>query len=266
MPKTTRTMPSFEGVAAGATATLRLPIGLTYHQLLITYSDITMAEMEGIRLIANGRVIQDWNTGTELDTYNQFQGRAAANGVLVLDLERYGLRTIEGQALTALGTGHPDDPTPITTLSLEIDCAAAAAGVAMSCKAVQSAASPAGLIRIVKRFVYSPGASGEFEISDIPKKIGLVNQAFFNKSDITNLEIERDNFTVFDRTTAENSLMQSDGKRTPQSNWEVYDPTEDGLGAEGLAIHNTNDLRWKVTVGSSGSLPVVMDFIGTLGV
>ena len=44
VPKTTRKLPSFEGVVAGQTATLRCPIGHTYHQMLVTYFCATWAQ------------------------------------------------------------------------------------------------------------------------------------------------------------------------------------------------------------------------------
>lgn len=89
--KTTRRMPSFEAVGAGQTATLRLPIGLTFHQVWIEFAGVTLAQMDQIRLVANGQPIHNWGTGTELDRLNQYEGRSAAAGILVLDLDRYGL-------------------------------------------------------------------------------------------------------------------------------------------------------------------------------
>jgi len=80
MPKTTRKAPSFEGVAAGQTATARLPIGRTYEQLLIPYSGATLTQLNELRIIANGEVIHRVTELTKLDSMNQFEGRAAANG------------------------------------------------------------------------------------------------------------------------------------------------------------------------------------------
>ena len=69
--KTTRAMPGWEGVVAGQTATLRLPIGLTYHQLWTTFTGVTLAQMDELRVVANGEVILRYGSGTLLDSYNR---------------------------------------------------------------------------------------------------------------------------------------------------------------------------------------------------
>src|SRR5690606_2956761 len=157
--------------AAGATATLRLPIGLSYEQLLINYSGVTLAQITGIRVVGNGKPFMRFTSGTRLDMINRFHGRAAAAGTLLVDFTRFGLRTRQGEEVTALGTGVPSKAgsTELSTLAVEIDIAAAAASPALSCRAVQSQAQPLGLIKHVREFGYQPAAAGEFEISDIPK-------------------------------------------------------------------------------------------------
>ncbi len=107
----TRKMPSFSGVGAGQTATCRLPIGLSYHNLLLTYSGATLAQLNEGRLVANGEVIQRLVELTKLDTFNQFEGRAAASGVIVLDFDRYNLNTRPARELTKIGTGDPNART-----------------------------------------------------------------------------------------------------------------------------------------------------------
>jgi hypothetical protein len=58
MPLLTKKMPSFEGVGAGQTATVRLPVGLRFHKLIVPYSGVTLAQMTEMRVIANGKVFQ----------------------------------------------------------------------------------------------------------------------------------------------------------------------------------------------------------------
>jgi hypothetical protein len=131
-------MPSADGVAAGQTASFRLPIGRTYHTLLLTYAGVTLAQMNELRVVANGKVIQRVTGGAFADSRNLFIKRAAANGVLAIDFDRPGMRLKDGEEYTALGTGVADDPQAVTTLTLEIDIDAAAAAPVLSLKAVQS--------------------------------------------------------------------------------------------------------------------------------
>lgn len=271
--KTTRPMPSFQGVAAGQTATLTLPIGLTYHALLITYSGVTLAQMTEIRVKGNGRQIFS-QSASDLDTSNKFIGAAAASGILRLDFDRLNLLTRAGQELTAICTGapmQPDptkpayNPTPLSTFQLEIDIDGAAAAPALSCKAVQSAPAPLGAIIKRRRFNYSATGAGDFEISDLPKG-DLIDKIWIKASaaNVTKVTMERDNFLSFERTPAENNLIQADGVRVPQSLWFVIDPTERGFGGESI-VSAINDFRLKITASAATNYTIYVDYLGGLG-
>ena len=280
--KTTRKLPAFEGVAAGSTATLRCPIGLTYHKILITAGNVgagpgpTLAQINGIRVILNGRELIRYRSGAELDLLNQFQGMAAfpgagAAGVLTIDFDRYNLKTRAAEEVTALGTGVPFgngngfDSNPLTTLTVEVDIDAAATSPSLSAVAIQSTPQPLGLIKKVLTFNYGPTGAGEYEIDDLPKG-DIINTVFAQNSASTLnfLRIERDNFVVFDRTDLVNDTEQTNGVRVPQANLYVYDPTEAGNGAEGLVTANVNDLRFIYDVGAAMNLLLNVEYLGGL--
>ena len=272
--KTTRQMPSFEGVAASSTATLRCPIGLTYHQLIIAYGGLAagpgpqLLDIDEIRVVANGQVVQRIAGGLRLDADNQFEGRAAqsqvAAGELTLDFDRYNMRSRAGEEFTKLGTGFANDPTPIRTLSVEVDIGAGATNPTLEAKAIQSPPSALGVIKKIRNFNYNPAAAGDFQISDIPRG-DLINKIYFRSANINSVRVERDNFTVFDRTKAENDTIQTDGVRVPIAGEFVYDPTESGNAAEGLVTAGVQDLRFIVDMSGAGALGVTVEYIGPLG-
>ena len=267
MPLTTKRAPSFEGVAAGQTATCRLPIGRTFHRLLIPYSGATLAQLNGVRVVANGETIHDLgDAAAVVDVLSQYEGRAAFSGVLVIDFDRFGMLTRQGQILTALGTGAPNDPRPISTLSVEVDIdAAAVAPVLGPIKMIQSAAKPNGLIKKVKKYTYNAPGAGVYEISDLPKGPIFNKVYFFSPSAVINdITVERDNFIVFERTQAENESIQTDGVRVPQSGLYVYDPTEDGYAAEGLVTAGVNDLRFKLNMAGAGVITAYVETLDTI--
>ena len=267
MPKTTRKLPGFEGVAAGQTATLRLPIGRTYEQLLITYAGATLAQLDELRIIANGDVLHRITELTKLDSLNQFNGRAAANGVIVFDFTRFNMRTRASEEVYALGTGVLDDPRTVTTLSLEIDVNAAAVGTALSAKAITSEKRLSSNVVKTRQFTYTASAAGEFEISDLPKgeAINKIYVGGHAANVYTTIEVERDNFIEFSRSVAENSKIQIDGVRTPQADFVVYDPTELG-NSESLGTAGVADLRLRLGVTNAGQIPVTVEYIGTLDI
>jgi len=268
--KTSRNMPGWDGVVAGQTATLRCPIGLTFHQLWTTFTGVTLAQMDEIRVVANGQTIMRFASGTLLDRYNQYEGRSAAVGaesIFCIDFDRFGLRTRAGEEFTKLGTGVPQDPTPVTSLTIEIDINAAAAASTLATVAVQSVPSPVGLIKKFRTFTFVAAGAGDLEIDTIPKG-DAINKAYFDHSagNINTLRIERDTFVVFQRTDGLNNRIQADGVRVPQGigTQFVYDPTEHGNGAENLVTQGVNDLRFILGHSAAATDTVGVEYIGSL--
>ena len=269
--KLTRRVPTWDGNIVGSnTVTQRLPIGLTYHQLWIeyTFSDggaMTLANaVDFIRVIANGKPIWELKA-SELDTMNQYHSRTAAGGILVLDFDRYNLRTRSAEEFTSLGSGAAGDPTPLTTLTVEMDLKAAVVSGTLDSRAVQSEARPLGLFKKLRRFVDAFTGSGEFQIDDYPRRV-LVNAVYFYESanDIDRLKLEKNNFVMFDRTKELNARIQADGVRTPQADLYAYDTTEDGNGADQLITLDANDLRFFLTIDGAMTVTSIVEYLGAL--
>jgi hypothetical protein len=270
--KLTRRVPTWDGnVVGGNTVTLRLPIGLTYHQVYTeyTFSDgccaLALADaVNMIRVIANGKPI--WEAlASEIDLKSVFESRTAAGGILTIDFDRYNLRTRSAEELTSLGSGAPNDPTPLTTLTLEMDLKAAVASGTLDSRSRVSEARPLGIFKKIRRYVQAFGGAGEFQIDDFPKG-DLINMvAFFESAnDIDRLRLERDNFVMFDRTKELNSRIQTDGVRTPQANLFVYDTSEDGNGSDQLITQGVNDLRWYLTLDGAMTVTSLVEYLGSL--
>ena len=280
MAKTFRPMPAVEGVAAGSIATLNMPIGLTYHGLLFTMGGTTFdltTYITEIRLKGNGREIFKC-AGADLDLFNKFDGRAGASTTqFYLDFERYGLdvatgpspaEAIRGRELTAIGTGVSpavSKALELSTLQLEADISSSASAPTLSAKALQSAPRSLGLLKKRRKFVYTPGGAVEFEISDLPRG-DLIDKIYIKSAGnyITRVKLERDNFLAFDRTPAENTLIQQDGVRVPQSSLFVVDPSERGRGDEAYTTATVQDFRLKITVSAADTLTIYVDYLGAL--
>ena len=80
------------------------------------------------------------------------------------------------------------------------------------------------------------------------------------------LTILKDNFTSFERVKAVNERFQKDGVRTPQAGVFCYDPTEEGLGSEGLVTHNVQDLRFRLDMSGAEDIEVLVETISALNV
>jgi len=275
----TKRIKTVEGLSQGSTATIRLPIGMTYHSLLLKGAgDLDVVTgIDEIRLVINGKPIQRWkNGGAEANTTNLFDGRANAtsDNTLVLDFERKGMLKREARAVTAIGTGLPFDasvnPFPITTMYLELDLASdAGANLQLVCKARQSPKSVTGMVTHRRQFSYAAEGAGDFEITDLPKG-GLINRVFFKGTNIDALTIERDGYIIFERDKGENERIQADGIRVPQAGYYVFDPTEEGYGGEGLATRDAQnqrvqDLRFRLEMSGAENIQVTVEYIDVLG-
>lgn len=272
--KLTRRAPGWEGSAvAGNTLTLRLPIGLTYNQVYTEYAFLATATpvplgnaIGEIRVVANGRPI--WNIqASELDRINQFEGRSAAQGILTIDFDRYNLRTRAAEEFTSIGTGAKDDPTPLTTLTLELDIKSASAITSgtLTSKLRQSDSRVLGAFKKMRRYVHVFTGAAIVEIADFPKG-DLINGAHFFESanDIDNLRLERDNFVMFDRSKELNARIQTDGVRVPSADLYVYDTCEDGNGTDQLVTQGVNDLRWFFDIDGAMTITTLLCYIGAL--
>jgi len=278
--KVVRKLPNFQGLATGSafTATLSLPIGLSVEQIYINYGgDISLADMSNIVVELNGREVMNFRTGTELDRFNQFHGRAAAAGVLIIDFTRFGLRTRDAEEMTKVGTGFPLDPNrtvadgsanprynpfPISSFTLRCDVAANTT-VSLTAYMEASGPQPTGLIRKIRRVDPAAMVAGVNTITEIPKG-DSINSIFFWKGDINELAIERDGYRVFDSTDPLNDVRQIDGVRVPSANAFVFDPTYMGNGAENLTTAGVADLRFLPNISVAGSCPITVDYIGQL--
>lgn len=272
--KLTRKAPGWDGaVVGGNTVTLRLPIGLTYHQLFTEYDFrgaanalLTLAAAVGeIRVVANGKPV--WNVqASELDAHNQFESRAAAlGGILTMDFDRYNLRTRPATEFTQIGTGAQGDPTPLTTFIVEMELKAAVVSGSLTTRMRQSESAPLGLFKKLRRFVHTFNGAGEFQISDYPKG-DLINAIYWFQSanNISAVRLERDNFVMFDRGKALNDRIQTDGVRVTQNGLFVYDTTEDGDGTDQLVTKGINDLRFFMNIDGAMTITSLIEFIGAL--
>ena len=265
-------MPPFEGVSAGNTALIKLPIGRRFHSLFLTYAGVTLAQMTEIRIMANGKVFQRF-TATERDSMNKFIGMAAAGGILEIPFDRKGLKNRDQEELTAVNTNVPDaNGFAIRSFTVEIDIAGTATAPALSVHATQSEAvvGGPGLMLNIRKDSRNPAGAGEFEIADFLYNTPVsqaLNRVFFKPSagTISDIKIERDLYLIWQRTKALNEKVQTDGERVPQAGYVVIDTTELGYGGNNIGLGGVQDFRYRLDVDQAMSITAISEYIGVLG-
>ncbi len=261
-----------EGVAAGSTASFKLPIGRAYKDVDIEYSGVTVAQLNEIRVYANNRQIHVYS-GTDRDAMNQFDGMAAAAGILHIPFCRRGLKERDAEEETAIHTGvRLSDGTVINSMRIEVDIDAAATAPVMEMHAHQIAAVPGypNAVLHVDRQTRDNAGAGEKEIFDLGYGLPtrqMLNRVFFKPSagDISRIEMERDNFSIFDRSKARNERAQADGERVPQSGYHVVDSTEKGYGGAPWILSGAQDFRHTLTMTAAAVVTVYSETIGVIG-
>lgn len=265
-------LPAPEGVAADQTATLKLPMGRRYHEIQIAYTGVTLAQMTEIRIFVNGKVFHRYSA-TRRDEMNLFDGRTTANGILVIPFDRYKLKTLVGEEQTALNTSSPDaNGNAINSAYIEIDIAAGATAPKLSFTATQSesVAGGAGTMLYVTRHTRDIAGAGSFDISDLPRGTVtsmMLNRIFFKPSanTISDVKVEKNQYTLFERSATLNSRIQSEGVRKPQSGYYVLDKTERGIGGDPIMLTGASDYRYMLNVTGAMAIDITTEYMGALG-
>jgi len=281
MSKITRKLPNPEGVQAGGTATFRIPVGRRFHALYLDYAysatTQNVADFEEIRIFANGQVIQRF-TGTERDVLNQFDGKAASVGVLEIPFDRSGLKTVVGQEETAVNTGVADaEGRMITSMYMEIDLNSgmtiAASDLSLYSKQSEAIEGGPGTIPYIRREQRnSSGADSDFQISDFvnpgvnaPDKVALNRITFIpSTGSIAELKIERNGYTIFERTDEINRVIQNAGVRKAQSGYYMIDSTENAYGGEPVELFGMTDYRYHLDVSAAMTITCLSEYLGVL--
>lgn len=258
MRKTVK-LPNLTNVAIGATSTLNIPVGPSYDQIVLEYSGMTLAQLQNIDLQANGKSIQFFNDGAELEQINDYYGRDKTAGILTFWFIRPEMARIEEQRMFTLGTAD------ISTLTMTLDIAAAAAGpVTLNAHAVQSERQPAGLITKIKRFPLSFSAAGQQEIDSIPRGNARIGCIHFIKTDVNDIEVEMDSVRVFDATKTLAQKIQRDYGRVPAAGATQTDFMLDGDFRQALITQGIQDFRLRPTLGAAGATPIVVEYLDAL--
>lgn len=250
-------MPSVENVTSGATCTGSLPVGLTYDILYVSLTNITLAQLTNIEIRANGKTIQEFETGTVLDAINQYHGRREfTNGVLPIYFMRPELNLPIEQRMTALGTSD------LSTLSFHADIDAGCSNPAMDIRAQLSAAEPMGVITKIRRFPRAAAAAGEFEFSNAPK-LGRIMAVHFKKTadDVSHVLIKVDGRETMDASKTVLAEVAAGFGKTEQTYYTHVDYCLNGMLQDSLVTKNVQDLSMRPTLDTSGALDIIIEYL-----
>jgi hypothetical protein len=257
----TKLLPSISNVKAGLTAVLNCPLGKTYDHIVLAYTgtSITLDMFKNINVKVNGKPIQTFKDGLELQSINNYYQRGSTNGYLTLWFNRPELREVSDQRLTSLGT------LDIQTLSVEFDVdSSASADLAVTAWAKLSEPTPLAYIGKVKAFPMSSAVAGEIEIDNIVRGARIAAIHVF-KSDVEKVELTLDSVKIYEAKKALGEVMQKQANRVPATaSCTHIDFLEEGDISQALITAGAQDLRLKPTLTTAGSVRVVVEYLDGL--
>lgn len=258
MARITRKNPSFSNVQAGATATLEFKLGLSYHHTNLLFTGMTLAQMQNIRIEADGKPIKYWKDGERLNSENKYYGRGAATAdTITMFFTRKELETIEQRRVFALGTSD------VSTLSLLIDIHEDAVSPKLEAYSVQGNPANMGFITRIKQYQMSSAVAGEVEIDNIPLQEGqAISAIHLYNPNIESCELEINNNIRFESTKSLAAKNQVDQGRDPQSaNKMTLDFILEGDIAQAIQVQNIQDFRLKPFLSQAGNIDIVVEYL-----
>ncbi|EOW9187383.1 major capsid protein P2 [Vibrio cholerae] len=258
MARTIRKCPSFSNVAAGSTATLELPLGLSYQAILLNFSGVTLAQLKNIRIEADGKPIKKWADGVRLNAENKHYQRGDATAdTLPIYFTRKEFLELAQQRLFALGTKD------VQTLSLLVDIDGAATSPALKATSIRSLNADMGYITRIIEFKHSSAVSGQIEIDNIPRRVGSAIAAIhIYSADVTECALEVDGQVVWEMTKAQAAKLQADYGRDPQSTTKLsLDFMLEGDFLQAITLDGVQDMRLKPVLSQAGNLDIVVEYL-----
>lgn len=266
MTRPLRRMPTPQGIGAGQTASVNLPLGLTYERFYIAANvndgtndvDVPVDNwgtyFDEIRLLVDGdaKIVID---AADLVSLNKFYGQAMKAGTLPLFLSRPWMRTIDGENATAYGTS-----AGMATFAIEIDIKSGATVNSLEVYAVQSPGTPFQAHLRIQKFVHTQGVAGEAEISDIPRGAYAMMAMHVNTGKVSDLEVHVDQRKVHESDAELRAAHYDVIGRAPQSGYTHLDFLTENRISEALPMA-VQDFRIKPTFTGTGNFTIYAESI-----
>jgi len=262
MAKKTLLLPSISRVVAGAVAILEMPINPTYHNIKFTASGAALvaAHIGKIRVIVDGKTVQEYKDLTRLMDINAYHGRQADSVTdFMLHFKDDDFNDLAEKRTTAFGT------LGLQTFNIEIELLAAfpANGAITAHAFVDTVAQPLGVFTRIRETSLNSAVAGVIEYDKLIRGGAVYKQIHFFKADISKIELEADSNKVIDATKAVLERQQKSVRpvaRVPVSAKATHlDFVLEGTGSDLFNTNGMNDLRAKLTFDTAGVVEIVSE-------
>ena len=260
MTRSIKRMPTPLGIGGGQTASVNLPLGLTYHRFYINCNwnngtvdqDVPVADwgnvIEEVRLMVNGdaRITMD---AADIAKLNAYYGESMVAGTLPLFLSRPWMRTAGGEDQSAYGT------VGIDTFTLEMDIKTGVTINSLNVYAVQSAATVFGPHLRIQKYVRNQGVTGEAEIDNIVRGPYALMALHVATAAVGKVEVLTDQRKVYETNKSVRNAHADVADRTPQAGMTHIDLIGENRLSEALPM-NVQDFRLALEFEATGNFAI----------
>lgn len=270
MARVIRDMQSPNTTSAGQTASVSLPIGMTYDQLFIHMEAATgggsaalvavndWGDFIGeIRLMVDGDAKLTINAA-DLVKLNKFYGQPMVPGVLPIFLARPWMRTVGGEDATSYGTGaNPDGSSSVSSFNIEMDLKDGITVQKMRVSALQSPGRPWGSHLSIRKFAHSQSLVGEAEITDLRRGAFAMFAMHIGTSAINDVELVINTREFLKMSKPVRSAHNAILKRTAQVGMTHIDIAGNRIG-EAVPMQ-VQDFRLRADFTAAGAAPIYVE-------
>lgn len=253
-------IPRIGEVTRGTQFPVRLKIGPTYEYVdFYLMGGLTLAQMRDITVEINGKPIQTWRDGAQLQALNKYYRRPESDRDDMVRLWFYcpELETLEERRNFALGTADVD--TAVITIEIA-ETAPEGANLEMSARTTFP--QKLGVIRKVKQFPQTFAQGGEQDIDKIPARDASIIGMHMQTTAVEKVRLQLDSLEVLRGSVARLHDNYSE-VTTAQPGFAhiCYSPRampQDALSTEGVA-----DFRLSLELSGAATFPLIVEYVDT---
>lgn len=262
----TKKLPSFQGVAPGATATLNIPLGLTYHRIMIglrsgasapgtLHSAASWGTAFGeIRVNIDGRN-KIRAHAADLAAMMKYHGLELSDGYLPVVFDRPWFQTAQAQDILGYGTAD------VQSLTLEVDIAAGVVVQDLDAYAICSPNAALGQHLALRKYSVNATGAGEIEVSNLPRNRSRMMAAHLKTDAIDGVEVIANNAEVLKSRRELMAAFAKEFEKTMQTGWTTIDHCVEGrIGTSQPMTLQDHRFRLDYT-GASASITVYVENI-----
>lgn len=253
-------LPSFSRVAAGSKAICELPIGPTYLRLLFEATGADNFNDYGkIAVVVNGTTRIEHKDLQRLAFLNAFYNRGIDTfSEWCIHFDRQEFDQMVERLAPGFGTAD------LQTLSVEIELPSGSSITALKATAeIETQPQPLGVYTAIKETSLSSSVTGEVEYDRLQKGDRVYQAIHFFKADINKVNLKADSYEIIDCTKAQLERFQKNTRpvaRVPQTAVATHvDFNGYGNSADLLKLQGVQDVRFKLTFGSIGTVDIVTE-------